>query len=193
MTRRHLHVVVRALYVDREELVHKRQLFHEVRQVLHLERPFIEQLAQVAAVVDESKLARPARLGLHDERHDHTRAYSFRVPCLYMAFPRRDRAHVAELDDGLSRPLCVLRLDTVVARVVRRGPHAVRQGHFQALAPYAMQKVARGGRRPHRFRLGRAQSRCEALRYLSGSVRVHDAAIVVTAVWLDLVQPAVSP
>ena len=136
--RHYFDMMVCAFDVNRKELVHERQLLYEVRQVLHLERSLVEQLDEMAAVMDEAKLPRPAWLGLHDERHDQAWFVSFSVPCSYVVVPRGDRAHVSELANSLARPLHVLRLDAVAARVVRRWPDAVRQGHLEAVTPYAM-------------------------------------------------------
>jgi hypothetical protein len=63
-------VVVRALHVHRKELVHVRQLLDEVLEAFHLKRPLVQQLVEVAAVVDEAKLARAPGLRFDDERHD---------------------------------------------------------------------------------------------------------------------------
>ena len=124
-------------------------------------------------------------------RHDQAWAGALGAPCSHVIFPRRNRDHVAELVDGLTRPRDVLGLDAVAACVVRRWLHAVRQGHFETVAPYPVQVLAGRGRRPRRFRLRRAQPWREPLRHLSGFAHVHDAAVVVVAVGLNGVQPAI--
>ena len=140
--------------------------------------------------MNEPKPARAPRLWFDDQWHNEPWLVSSSVPSAYVISPRRNRTHGDELADAPPCPAHVLGFDAVLARIVRCGPHAATERHFEAVEAHTVEEGAVGVCAPRCVCFGCAQARGQLLgNLLRRSAEVNDAPVGVVVQVLETAEP----